>query len=60
MNDESGESMERTFTKEQLLRARNWTAREKNLLDALLEGGETYSIHQVKQLAQTFANRRVE
>ncbi|RJE84278.1 hypothetical protein D3P07_23200 [Paenibacillus sp. 1011MAR3C5] len=60
MNGESGESVERTFTKDQLLRARCWSAREKNLLDALLEVGSTFSIQQVKQLAQTFTNRRVE
>ncbi|REK74384.1 hypothetical protein [Paenibacillus paeoniae] len=60
MNGESEEIVERAFTKDQLLRARSWSARERNLLDALLENGETYSIPQVKQLAQTFMNRRVE
>lgn len=48
-----------TFNKHQLARSNQFSNREKDVLSAILEEGETYTIQQAKDQLTTFLKKEV-
>ena len=48
-----------TFTKEQFLSSKNFAGLEKDLLQALLKDGESYTTDQAKKIMDDFKQRKV-
>lgn len=47
------------FTKQQFLRAANFSQVERDVLRALMKDGETYTLDQARKLVDDFAKRKV-
>lgn len=49
-----------SYTKQQFLNSTQFSAAHKDILNALLEDGESYTTEQVKELIKTYLERVVQ
>lgn len=49
-----------TYTKEQFLNSKQFSAVQKDIFHALLKDGESYTMDQVKKLVQEFLKKEVK
>lgn len=54
---EAGKTIETAFTKEQLVRSTQFSIIHKDVLNALLEEEQEYSIQQAKQIIEDFEKK---
>jgi hypothetical protein len=57
---EQTKQAEQTYTKAQFLASKQFTAIQRDFLNAILEDGKTYTMDQVKQLIEEYAKKAVK
>jgi hypothetical protein len=58
--NEQNNQAELTYTKAQFLASKQFTAIQRDFLNAILEDGKTYTMDQVKQLIEEYAKKAVK
>lgn len=56
----ANEQAEQTYTKAQFLASKQFTAIQRDFLNAILEDDKTYTMDQVKQLIDEYAKKAVK